>query len=172
MKNSARYIVTTHWGTFSLDRASYEDYLAGKHWIGWSPKKNTRPPSNGYMPPNVTDHAIELRNKADQEGILSTLQQLGFSAHLFPDCSKQSHISIDELCLSVRSCNGLKRAGVMTFGELKELIDSDGLLTIRNLGQKSATEIRQTFLAECYARLLPYEKAEYWQNLLDNRYRT
>ena len=28
MKNGARYIVTTYWGTFSLDEASYQDYLA------------------------------------------------------------------------------------------------------------------------------------------------
>ena len=30
MKNGARYVVTTHWGTFSLDEAFYQDYLEGK----------------------------------------------------------------------------------------------------------------------------------------------
>lgn len=33
MRNGARYVVTTHWGTFSLDEGSYQDYLAGKLWI-------------------------------------------------------------------------------------------------------------------------------------------
>ena len=33
MKNGARYVVTTHWGTFSLDEGSYQDYLAGRLWI-------------------------------------------------------------------------------------------------------------------------------------------
>ena len=37
MKNGARYVVTTHWGTVSLDEASYQDYLAGNLWVCWIP---------------------------------------------------------------------------------------------------------------------------------------
>ena len=43
LKNVARYVVTTHWGTFSLDEASYQDYLTGKLWICWDPGKPTQP---------------------------------------------------------------------------------------------------------------------------------
>ena len=53
MKNGARYVVTTHWGTFSLDEGAYQDYLAGKLWICWTPGKSTQPQNttSGYFPP-------------------------------------------------------------------------------------------------------------------------
>lgn len=71
--------------------------------------------------------------------------------------------------LTVRSSNGLKRANIQTFGSLKEILAvENGLLNIRNIGQKSLKEIKQLFFEECYARLLPYEKAQYWQEILDS----
>ena len=44
----------------------------------------------------------------------------------------------------------------------------NGILSVRNLGQKSAKEIKQFFFEECYSRLLPYEKTQYWQEVIDN----
>lgn len=60
MENCAKYVVTTHWGTFSLDEASYQDYLAGNLWICWTPGKPQQQKQNvsGYIPPNVTDRAV------------------------------------------------------------------------------------------------------------------
>ena len=49
---------------------------------------------------------------------------------------------IQEMDLSVRSFNCLKRAGISTIGDLVEKIDSGSdLLNLRNLGEKSASEI-------------------------------
>ena len=170
MKNGARYVVTTHWGTFSLDEASYQDYLAGKLWISWTPGKPTQPQStvNGYVPPNVTDQAVSLRDQADKTGVLTMLHQLGIHDALVPYSSRLADLSIDEMNLTVRSSNGLKRANIHTFGALKEMIIiENGLQNIRNIGQKSIKEIKQLFVEESYARLLPYEKACYWQSVLD-----
>ena len=172
MKNGARYVVTTRWGTFSLDEASYQDYLAGKLWICWTPGKPAQPQCapNGYVPPNVTDRAVSLRDQADKAGVLTTLHQLGIHDALVPYSSRLADLSIDEMNLTVRSSNGLKRANIHTFGTLKEtLSDENGLLNIRNIGQKSIKEIKQLFFEECYARLLPYEKAHYWQEILDSQ---
>lgn len=44
----------------------------------------------------------------------------------------------------------------------------NGLIYIRNIGRKSLKEIQQLFFEECYQRLLPYEKAHDWQEVLDN----
>ena len=44
----------------------------------------------------------------------------------------------------------------------------NGLSHIRNIGTKSIKEIKQFFFEECYTRLLPYEKAQYWQEVLDS----
>ena len=170
MKNGARYVVSTHWGTFSLDEASYQDYLAGNLWICWTPGKPQQPNqvANGYVPPNVTTRAVALRDQADKIGILATLHQLGLHDALVPYSTRLADLSIDEMNLTVRSSNGLKRANARTFGRLRELLAMEnGILSVRNLGQKSAKEINQLFFEECYTRLLPYEKAQYWQEILD-----
>ena len=48
--------------------------------------------------------------------------------------------SIEELNLSVRACNNLKRAGILTLGRLRCMTE-DELLEIRNLGRKCVDEI-------------------------------
>ena len=171
MKNGARYVVTTHWGTFSLDEGAYQDYLAGKLWICWTPGRPIQPQNttSGYIPPNVTDQAVSLRELADKAGVLATLHQLGIHDALVPYSSRLADLSIDEMNLTVRSSNGLKRANAGTFGRLRDLLAMEnGILSVRNLGQKSAKEIKQLFFEECYARLLPYEKAHYWQEVIDS----
>ena len=171
MENGAKYVVTTHWGTFSLDEASYQDYLAGNLWICWTPGKPQQQKQNvsGYIPPNVTDRAVAFCDQADKTGVLSVLHQLGVHDALIPYISRLSDLSIDEMNLTVRSSNGLKRANAGTFGRLRDLLAMEnGILSVRNLGQKSAKEIKQHFFEECYSRLLPYEKAQYWQEVIDN----
>ena len=170
MKNGARYVVTTHWGTFSLDEASYQDYLAGNLWICWTPgKPQQKQTISGYIPPNVTDRAVTLRDQADKSGVLTTLHQLGVHEALVPYSSRLADLSIDEMNLTVRSSNGLKRANAGTFGRLRDLLAMEnGIMSVRNLGQKSAKEIKQLFFEECYTRLLPYEKAHYWQDVIDS----
>ena len=169
MKNGARYVVTTHWGTFSLDEGSYQDYLAGRLWICWKPGSPERHSvSANYVPVNVSDRAVELRDQADRIGILTTLHKLGVHEAIVPYSSRLGELSIDEMSLTVRSSNGLKRANIHTFGQLKERLEiENGLINIRNIGQKSIKEIKQLFFEECYNRLLHYERARYWQDVLD-----
>ena len=170
MKNGARYVVTTHWGTFSLDEGSYQDYLAGNLWISWMPgKPEQQQVTSDQVPVNVTDRAVTLREQADRNGVLPTLHRLGFHEVVVPYSNRLSELSIDEMSLTVRSSNGLKIAGIHTFGKLKERLEiENGLINIRNIGQKSLKEIKQLFFDECYARLLPYEKAVYWQEVIES----
>ncbi len=169
MKNGARYVVTTHWGTFSLDEGSYQDYLAGKLWICWAPgKPDQQQALTGHIPVNVTDRAIALRDLADKIGIIGTLQKLGIHETTVPYTTRLAELGIDEMNLTVRSSNGLKRANIHTFSQLYDRMQTEnGLINIRNIGQKSLKEIKRLFFTECYARLLPYEKAHYWQEILD-----
>ena len=172
MKNGARYVVTTHWGTFSLDEGSYQDYLAGKLWICWTPgKSNQQHTPSEHIPVNVTERAVALRDQADTIGILETLKKLGIHEAVVPYSPRLAELSIDEMNLTVRSSNGLKRANIHTFSQLKDRLEiENGLINIRNIGQKSLKEIKQLFFEECYTRLQPYEKAYYWQELLDKHY--
>ncbi len=54
-------------------------------------------------------------------------------------------VSLEEMNLSVRSFNSLKRAGCSTVGDILDAMgeDGDGLRRIRNLGARSETEIKE-----------------------------
>jgi DNA-directed RNA polymerase alpha subunit len=118
------------------------------------------------MPPDVSDEAIRLRESAAKRGVVAVME--GFRVKPSPCVKRLYDESIYELSLTVRASNGLMRAGVQTFGRLRELLESEqGIMGIRNLGVKSAQEIERAFLMECYAKLLPYERAIFWQNVLD-----
>ena len=169
MGNKPRYKVQTRYGWFSLDEGSYRDYLAGKlTWIDWPPmNKDRKTEAQAALPPDISERAVQLRDMADKKGILCVLQEFPRNTTA-PYTSQMNTAHIDELNLSVRSCNGLMRAGVDTFGKLNTLIKSqDGIAGVRNLGAKSVKEIQATFFEGCYCKLLPHEKAEYWQRVLD-----
>lgn len=60
--------------------------------------------------------------------------------------------SIEDLDLSVRAFNCLKRAGIANVGEILEKLERDEneLLTIRNFGQKSLDELKEKLEAKGY----------------------
>lgn len=60
--------------------------------------------------------------------------------------------SIEDLDLSVRAFNCLKRAGIASVGEILEKLESDEneLLAIRNFGQKSLDELKEKLAAKGY----------------------
>ena len=67
MREKTRYEVCTRWGCFSLDEASYQDYLAGKLWISWEPGKRSAPAADQTCR-NVSEQAIQLRKEAAPNG--------------------------------------------------------------------------------------------------------
>ena len=69
---------------------------------------------------------------------------------------KVLEMSIEELELSVRSYNCLKRAGINTVEELTEKSEED-MMKVRNLGKKSLEEVQQK-LAELGLGLRPSEE--------------
>lgn len=81
---------------------------------------------------------------------------------------KTCDTSIDDMQLSVRAWNALKRAGVNTIGELIDVIQEDGLMKIRNLGKKSMTEIKTRILETGFRDLTETEKIRYFEYVIDN----
>ena len=103
---------------------------------------------------------VPLINKAFGKNVKVNL---GFS-------KKVCEESIDELMLSVRSSNALKRAGILTIGEVIDTIDAGALNSLRNLGTKSRNEIQTKILVFGYDDLTEKEKAEFFEKLVeDNR---
>ena len=76
--------------------------------------------------------------------------------------------SIEELALSVRSHNALRRAYVTTVGELIGRLNEGGLKNIRNLGIKSFSEIQTKILVFGFEHLPEKEKCEFFHFLCDN----
>ena len=59
---------------------------------------------------------------------------------------KYQEMSIEELDLSVRSYNCLKRANIITVQELTQKTEDD-MMKVRNLGKKSLKEVRDKLKA-------------------------
>ena len=64
------------------------------------------------------------------------------SAHSFATSSNAPDVRIEELDFSVRTYNCLKKAGILTVGELTQISELD-LMNIRNFGRKSLTEVKE-----------------------------
>lgn len=64
------------------------------------------------------------------------------SASSFPQGSGAPDARIEELDFSVRTYNCLKKANVLTVGELAQISEAD-LMNIRNFGKKSLTEVKE-----------------------------
>src|SRR5690606_32792157 len=59
---------------------------------------------------------------------------------------------IEELDLSVRVFNSLKRTGITTIGDVLDMLDRgpDAMLAIRNFGEKSLDELVDKLMEKCY----------------------
>lgn len=89
---------------------------------------------------------------------------------MWPYKEKMKNYAVADMQLSVRSSNGLRRAGIDNLGKLFDVISEDGgLRNIRNLGAKSETEITVCFFNTCYSLLDDFEKAMWWQEGIINR---
>ena len=170
MERSERYVVKTRWGVFSLDEGSYQDYLAGKLWISTGTNAAQMTKHNAKICDRFySEEARKLWEQAAKNGILETLQSLGVERAIVPYHKRVSEISIEEMNLSVRSNNGLKRVGIETFGQLQAwLVAGNTIRSIRNLGEKSVKEIKKNFFELCYAQLSGNEQMRYWQKVMDS----
>ena len=90
-----------------------------------------------YAAKFLTEHLTMFINLADQipgEQILVEKEE--------NTQEKKLEMNIEDLDLSVRSYNCLKRAGINTVGELTQK-DEDEMMKVRNLGRKSLEEVQQ-----------------------------
>ena len=111
----------------------------------------------------------ELLRAANENGLITTLYGVfGKCVKVsIPFSQKACDTSIDELDFSVRANNSMKRVGVFTIGEVINLIASDGLLRIRNLGKKTQNEIKARILVFGYERLTENERKRFFYDVVD-----
>ena len=111
----------------------------------------------------------ELLRSANENGLITTLYGVfGKCVKVsIPFSQKACDTSINELDFSVRANNSMKRVGVFTIGEVINLIASDGLLRIRNLGKKTQNEIKTRILVFGYERLTENERKRFFYDVVD-----
>jgi DNA-directed RNA polymerase subunit alpha len=92
----------------------------------------------------LVTHLRLLSGIATDEAIVDPAEDRGKG--LPPEISSRP---IEELDLSVRVYNSLKRTGISTIGDLMELMDKHGgsLTTLRNFGDKSMQELKEKLRA-------------------------
>lgn len=119
---------------------------------------------------NRKSYANELCAVAEKIGLVPVLSMFGNGLHFrIPMTQALWNTNIDELNLTVRSRNGLMRAGTDTIGKVAELImNDDGLSKVRNLGRKSVAEIKTAILAEGYNQLDHTARLVFWQDFIDS----
>ena len=111
----------------------------------------------------------ELKNLADREGIVPTMERFQQALQVEIPLEKSFlELPLSELNLHVRAYNGLMRSRVETVGKLAEAIMSEcGLEHIRNLGKTSIYEIKTVLLTEAYARLSEPMRLGFWEKVAE-----
>lgn len=74
---------------------------------------------------------------------------------------------IEELALSVRSYNALRRANVTTLGDLVAKLNEGTVKNIRNLGAKSYSEIQTKMLVYGFEQLPEAKKVVFFKDLIE-----
>lgn len=113
----------------------------------------------------MNNTALALYETAERNGLISALQPFGKNINIkIPYSVSFSKLPIDNLELSVRSRNGLMRAGLDTVEKLVSTIMTEtGLNSVRNLGIKSVNEIKTCLLVSAYQLLNTREKHAFWE---------
>ena len=119
---------------------------------------------------NKTEVVKTLIDSQKEYGLVETLHKVfGKNIKVSVGFSKNAcDASIEELVLSVRSYNALRRANVTTLGDLIVRLNEGGLKSIRNLGAKSFSEIQTKMLVYGFDRLSEKEKNEFFCKLVEN----
>ena len=117
------------------------------------------------------EEIVRMLIKSTQEyGLVDTLGcVIGKNIHVNVDFTKTAcEASIDELTLSVRSNNALRRSGIATIGELITRLNEGDLKSIRNLGNKSVNEIKTKVLVFGFDQLSEKGKMAFLYDLVEN----
>ena len=104
-----------------------------------------------------------LYEQAKNNGLINTIKKFfGVGAKIrLPFSESTCATQVEDLNLSVRSYNCLKRAGLDTVEKVILIIQEDKLLNIRNLGKNSKIEINHKIYEFGYTRLKERAKREF-----------
>ena len=115
-------------------------------------------------------HAAKLICEAAKiHGLSRTLREIcGKNVRVELPLSEKAYDCLtDELELSVRASNAIKRTGLFTIRDLAEAISNDKLSGIRNLGKKTENETKTKLLEYCYEYLTEREQVGFIYDVIE-----
>ena len=98
----------------------------------------------------LIDH-LRLISGIDEDVMMLGMEKDGTGSKL---SSEAAEMPIENLDLSVRVFNSLKRTGIITVGDVLELLDKgdEAVMSIRNFGEKSLDELREKMIEKGYLK--------------------
>lgn len=100
----------------------------------------------------LIDHLRFISGISEETFVVSTEQEPTGGSRL---TSEAAETPIENLDLSVRVFNSLKRTGVTTVGDVLDLLEKgeEAVMSIRNFGEKSLDELRQKMIEKGFLQL-------------------
>lgn len=107
----------------------------------------------------LIDHLRFISGISEETFVVSTEQEPTGGSRL---TSEAAETPIENLDLSVRVFNSLKRTGVTTVGDVLDLLEKgeEAVMSIRNFGEKSLDELRQKMIEKGFLQLDEDEDVE------------
>ena len=119
----------------------------------------------------MEEHKVveEIYQAIETHGLIPTIKRLfGAGKRIqLPFSETSCNTEIEQLDLSVRSYNCLKRAGLHTVSKVIDAMREDSLWKIRNLGKNSRTEIHVRIYEFGYYSLTERGKKNFVKSLLE-----
>ena len=109
-----------------------------------------------------------LQEAIENHGLLETMYDV-FGGRVNVNLVFKEKYYEEDICmlgLSSRSINGLKRGGAEIIGDVIDLVKNGSLMDIRNLGKKSAMEIKGALLNYAYEHMTENEKRKFLHDVL------
>ena len=111
----------------------------------------------------------ELFNAVEKYGLIKVIHKtIGNGARMNLGFTKNvCNISIEELSLSVRGFNVLKRSNLDTIGDVIDAMNDKKLMSLRNLGEKTSREIKTKIVNFGYDSMSDKDKKDFLREIID-----
>lgn len=113
---------------------------------------------------NNIDKIIELLRSGVK--ISNALKEVYDNPKIYiPFNDEDFDISLEELNLSMRSCNALRRSNFNTLNDVINHFAEKGWNSIKNFGKTSATEVFEKIINVAWNKMNKFQKAEFLMNI-------
>ena len=126
-----------------------------------------------YFMRNKEDIVNELYSSIKEYGLIMSIHKiLGNSAKMNLGFTKNvCDVPIEEISFSVRGYNVLKRCNINTLGEVIDVLNNKKIMSLKNLGEKTAREIKTKIINYGFESLSENDKKAFLLDVVEKNYK-